>query len=165
MARPSIIPAVLVRLTNYLNNCEEAYLEQPEGQRRATLPVTPDGKINVRALAKAIELKETQEKYLYERAELTQLINLMCEGQGLLPIGSRLTQTASDNAIKERLIAQAKAARDASQAVVEAQAAQQELLDKVGALTVELEHVKAENKRLHAQIDAIHEGIYLKVAP
>jgi len=47
------------------------------------MPSTSDGKVNVRALAQALELKQTQEKYRYERQELTSLINLVAEGQGL----------------------------------------------------------------------------------
>lgn len=50
----------------------------------------------------------TQEKYLCERDELSQLINLIAEGQGLLPIGPRLTQEAVDKALKERMVQQAQ---------------------------------------------------------
>lgn len=56
---------------------QAAFLAMPEAQRAPTLPATPDGKVNVRALAQAIELKQTQEKYLYERQELTSLNNLV----------------------------------------------------------------------------------------
>ena len=129
MARPSVIPAVRERLEQYLNEREAAFLAQPEDERQPTLPGTPDGKVNVRAVAQAIELKQTQEKYLYEREELSSLINLVAEGQGLLPIGARLLQDAGDKAIKERLVRQAQAARSAAQAAIEAQALQGELLE------------------------------------
>lgn len=165
MPRSSVIPKVLSDLTEYLDQLQDRYASQPEHARRPTLPLTPDGKINVRALARAIGLKESQEKYLYERPELTQLINLICDGQEVLLIGSRLSQTAADKAIKERLVRQTRAATDASHAAVEAQGALQEMLARVKDMAIELEAVKAENQRLRAQIDAMQEGIFVTVDP
>lgn len=163
MPRQSIIPKVLADLTEYLDRMQAEYVAQPEHGRLPTLPLTPDGKINVRAVAREISLKESQEKYLYERAELTQLINLICEGQGVLPIGSRLTQTAADALIKERLARQAQAAANASQAAVEAQGALQELVETVSGMAAELESLRAENGRLRAIIEAMQEGIFVRV--
>lgn len=163
MARPSVIPAVRERLEAYLNEREAQFLAQPDGKRGPTLPSTPDGKVNVRAVAQAIELKQTQEKYLYERDELSSLINLVAEGQGLLPIGARLLQDAGDKAIKERLMRQAKAARGAAQAAVEAQAVHAELLDMVRELSADNENLRAENLRLRAQLDAMDQGLHVRV--
>jgi hypothetical protein len=163
MARPSAIPQVRIRLEAYLNEREVAYQAQPAGQRTPTLPATPDGKVNVRAVAQAIDLKVTQEKYLYERDELSQLINLMAEGQGLLPIGARLMQEAGDKALKERMVRQAQSAKAAAQAAVEAHAVHAELLDKLKAAVTDIEMLKAENARLHAQLDAIHTGMFVRV--
>lgn len=163
MARPSVIPQVRVRLEAYLNEREVEYQAQPEEERKPTLPATPDGKVNVRAVALAIDLKLTQEKYLYERDELSQLINLMAEGQGLLPIGSRLMQEAGDKTLKERMARQAQTAKAAAQAAVEAQAVHAELLDKLKAAVADIEVLKAENARLHAQLGAIHAGMFVRV--
>lgn len=163
MARPSVIPQVRVRLEAYLNEREMEFLAQPEEQRTPTLPATPDGKVNVRAVAQAIDLKVTQEKYLYEREELSQLINLMAEGQGLLPIGARLLQEAGDKSLKERMVRQAQTAKADAQAAVEAQAIHAELLDKFNALVTDFEMLKAENARLRAQLDAIHTGMFVRV--
>lgn len=163
MGRPSVIPQVRERLEAYLNERELEFLSQPEAVRSPTLPATPDGKVNVRAVAQAIDLKVTQEKYLYERDELSQLINLMAEGQGLLPIGARLVQEAGDKALKERMVRQAQTAKAAAQAAVEAQAVHAELLDKLQAAVADIEALKAENARLHAQLDAIHAGIFVRV--
>lgn len=163
MARPSVIPQVRERLEAYLNEREVAYQAQPDQQRTPTLPATPDGKVNVRAVAEAVGLKPTQEKYLYERDELTQLINLMAEGQGLLPIGSRLLQKAGDKALKERMARQAQTAKAAAQAAVEAQAVHAELLDKLKSAVADIETLKAENARLRAQLDAIHSGMFVRV--
>lgn len=163
MPRPSVIPAVRERLEAYLNDCEAQFLAQSENERTPTLPATPDGKVNVRAVAQAIELKQTQEKYLYEREELSSLINLVAEGQGLLPIGARLLQDAGDKAIKERLVKQAQSARAAAQAAVEAQAVHSELLEKVRELAADNEALRAENLRLRAQLDAMDQGLHVRV--
>lgn len=163
MARPSVIPAVRQRLEAYLEQRESAFLVQPEGARSATLPSTGDGKVNVRAVAQAIDLKPTQEKYLYEREELTSLINLVAEGQGLLPIGSRLVQDASDKAIKERLARQAQTSRADAQAAVEATAVQDELLERVRELSLDNELLSAENLRLRAMLDAMDQGLHIRV--
>jgi hypothetical protein len=163
VARPSVIPAVRERLEAYLNECEAEYLALPEDTRHPTIPATPDGKVNVRALAAAIGLKTTQEKYLYERDELSQLINLMAEGQGLAPIGARLLQTVADKALKERIVRQAQNTKLAEQAAVEAQAAQAELLEQLQSLAAENERLRAHNIRLQAQIDAMHAGIFIRV--
>ena len=162
MARPSVIPEVRARLETYLNDREVEYQAQLN-ERSPTLPATADGKVNVRAVAEAIGLKTTQEKYLYERDDLTQLINLMAEGQGLLPIGSRLLQAAGDKLLKERMGRQAQAAKSAAQAAVEAQAVHAELLEKLNAAVTDIEALKAENARLHAQLDAIHSGMFVRV--
>ena len=163
MARPSVIPTVKATLEEYLERMQSAYMEMPEDKRKATLPFTPDGKINVRLLAQAIGLKQTQEKYLFERQELTSLINMFAEGQDLLPIGSRLVQEASDDALKQRLARQSQAEKASSQAAVEAQAANAELLEKLKEAVMEIETLKAQNIRLHARLDAIQSGMFVGV--
>lgn len=162
MPRPSVIPGIRIRLEEYLDQREAEYLAQGDGAM-PTLPVTPDGKVNVRALAEAIGLKQTQEKYLYERKELTDLINCIAEGQGVLTIGSRVNQTDADKAIKERLIRQAKSVQESSQAAVEAVAAQEELLERIRTLSAELEASKAEVGRLRARLQAVENGIWVAV--
>ena len=117
----------------------------------------------MRALAQAIDLKQTQEKYLFERAELTSLINLVAEGQGLRPIGSRLLVDASDQALKDRLVRQAKTSKANAQAAVEAQSSTTELLEKLREAVLDNESLKAENIRLKAQLDMIHSGMMVEV--
>lgn len=163
MPRPSVIPGIKARLEEYLDQKEAEYLAQDDLNRQPTLPCTPDGKINVRAVATAIDLTVNQEKYLFERKELTDLINCIAEGQELLSIGSRLHQSASDKAIKARLTMQAKSAQEDSQAAVEAVSAQQELLSRIAQLSTELEETKAENVRLRAQLDAVREGLWVSI--
>ena len=163
MPRPSVIPTVKAALEDYLERMQAAYLAMPEEQRTPTLPATTDGKVNVRALAQALALKQTQEKYLYERPELTSLINLVAEGQGLMPIGSRLLVDASDKTLKERLVRQAQSAKANAQAAVEAQSATAELLEKLKEAVLEIETLKAQNMRLKAQLDMIHSGMMVGV--
>lgn len=158
MPRPSVIPAVLQRLEQYLEAREAEYLAQPESDRTPTLPATGDGKVNVRQLAAAIGLKQTQEKYLFERAELSSLINLMAEGQGLAPIGARLLDKAADAAVLDRLARQSQQARLATQAAVEAEAVQAELLQRIGDLEADNQRLHAENMRLRARLDLINAG-------
>jgi hypothetical protein len=164
MARPSIIPTVKAALEDYLERMQATYLVAPEAQRTPTLPATPDGKVNVRALAQAIDLKQTQEKYLYERQELTSLINLVAEGQGLAPIGSRLLVDVADKALKDRMVRTAQSAKASAQAAVEAQSATAELLEKLREVVLENESLKAENMRLIAQLEMIHSGVMVGVA-
>lgn len=163
MPRPSVIPTVKAALEDYLERMQVAFLALPEEQRAPTLPATADGKVNVRAVAQAIELKQTQEKYLFERQELTSLINLVAEGQGLLPIGSRLLVDASDKVLKERLVRQAQSVKAIAQAAVEAQSATGELLEKLKDAVLEIESLRAENMRLKAQLDLIHSGLMVGI--
>lgn len=163
MPRPSVIPTVKAALETYLERMQVVFLSMPEAQRVPTLPSTTDGKINVRALAQAIDLKQTQEKYLYERPELTSLINLVAEGQGLLPIGSRLLLDASDKALKDRLVRQTQNAKAYAQAAVEAQSSAAELLEKLREVVLENESLRAENMRIKAQLDMIHSGMLVRV--
>lgn len=164
MPRPSVIPSIREKLEAYLNECESQYQQMPEGSRVPTIPATGDGKVNVRQVGQAIDLKVTQEKYLYEREELASLINLMAEGQGLAPIGSRVTQDAADKAVKEKALLQAKNLRAAAQAAVEAQAQQAELLQRIEDLSRELQALTAENTRLRARWDALEAGMYVPEA-
>ena len=163
MARPSVIPGIKARLEEWLDQCEAAFLSQPEATRQPTLPLCPDGKINVRAVAQAIQLKPTQEKYLYEREELTQLINCIAEGQGVLCIGSRTNQTDADKAVKQRLILQSKGMQEASMAAVEAISAREELLGRIQSLSTELAASKAEIERLRARLQAVENGVWVSV--
>ena len=161
MARPSVIPGIKARLESWLDEREAAYLDQPEATRQPTLPMTPDGKVNVLAVAQAIDLMPTQEKYLFERDELTTLINCIAEGQGVLTIGARVNPTNADKQIKHKIIQQAKNAQQATQAATEAVAAQQELLDRIRSLSADLEAAKAEVLRLRTRLQAVEAGVWV----
>lgn len=163
MARQSVIPAVKERLELYLDERQAEYLEQPDGSRTATFPKTPDGKVNVRGIATAIGLRQTQEKYLFEREELSSLINLVAEGQELLPIGSR-TSDVADKAIKERLAQQAKTAKADAQGAVEARARETALVEQLEEAQSTIASLEATVMRLQAQLDMVHAGLMVRVA-
>lgn len=163
MPRPSVIPGIKARLEAWLDERESAYLSQSEATRQPTLPITPDGKVNVSAVAKAIQLTEGQVKYLHERDELKALINCIAEGQGILSIGSRVSQSQADKLIKQKIIKHAKNAQEATQAATEAVAANLELLDRIRSLSSELEAEKAEVLRLRTRLQAIEVGMWVTV--
>jgi len=162
MPRPSIIPSVRAKLEHYLEELEAKFQAQPEWERKPTLPSTNDGKVNVSAIAAGIQLRQTQVKYLFEREELSSLINLVAEGQGLLPIGAR-NLDAIDKAVRTRMAQQAKYARVDAQAAIEAKAAEKSLLEDLAAAVTEIEALKAENMRLRSQLEMIHAGILVRV--
>lgn len=162
MPRPSVIPAVKERLEHYLELIETQYLAQPGADRKATLPYTGDFKANVRAIAKAIELRETQEKYLYEREELRTLIDMVAEGQGLQPIGAR-TQEHADQAIKQRMALQAKSAQVDAQAAVEAEARVEALAEELRQAQQTIVEQQSEIMRLRTQLDMVQSGMFVVV--
>lgn len=163
MARPSVIPAVRERLELYLNDRQSEYLASPLDSRTATLPQTSDGKVNVRAVAAAIDLRQTQEKYLFERDELSSLINLVAEGQGLLPIGSRNSDVA-DKAISDRLARQAKTAKADAQGAVEARARETALVEQLEQANSAIARLEGTVMRLQAQLDMVNAGLMVRIA-
>lgn len=163
MPRQSVIPAVKERLELYLDERQAEYLKLPEQSRTATLPRTLDGKVNVRGIATAIGLRQTQEKYLFSREELSSLINLVAEGQELLPIGSR-TSDVADKAIKERLVHQAKTAKADAQGAVEARARETALVEQLEEAQLTIASLEAKVMRLQAQLDMVHAGLLVRVA-
>lgn len=162
MPRPSVIPAVKERLELYLDQLDAQYQALPEDTREPTLPHTTDFKANVRAIGRAIQLRQTQEKYLYERDELRSLIDMVAEGQGLQPIGARLLEH-TDKAFKERLALQQQSAKVDAQAAVEARAREEALADELRQAQQAIEDLRAENMRLRAQLDMVQSGVLVRV--
>lgn len=162
MARPTVIPAVRERLELYLDERQAEYLSQPSKDRTATLPQTSDGKVNVRGIATAIGLRQTQEKYLFLHEQLSTLINLVAEGQELLPIGSRTTDLA-DKAIQERLARQAKSAKADAQGAIEARAREAALVEQLEEAHSAIASLEATVMRLQAQLDMVHAGLMVRV--
>lgn len=84
MPRPSVISAVKEHFEDFLEELESLYLAIQE-PRTVTWPAMSDGKVKLRGIATAFGLKQAHEKYLYELPGLSSLVNLVAEGQGLMP--------------------------------------------------------------------------------
>lgn len=165
MGRPSITAEVKARLDAYLADIDSSFRAQNSGAQTPTLPLTNDGKVNVRAVAQAVELRQTQEKYLYERDELRDLINAVAAHQGVAPIGFRLTPKTQVPPSIALLEQRAREGAAAAKAAVEAHAVQAELLQQLQHASAEVQTLRAENLRLRSELDAIHSGIFLGVLP
>ncbi len=160
MPRPSSVVANWKpKLEAWLNEQEEAYRAQWEGQRRATLPSTSDGMVNVTSVAKALNCPKA---YLYDYPELQSLVDLFAEGQGLLPCGAR-TQGMADQVVKDRVVAIAKTAKADAQAAVESRAALQAALARIAAQEREMVSLRLQVQSLEEQLYLIHQGIAVRV--
>jgi uncharacterized coiled-coil protein SlyX len=78
-------------------------VDLPGGERRPTLPVTPDGKVNVRAVAVGAGIDLAREQHLFKRPELRSAINAVAIEQGLKPIGSRQPREDFEKEIAARM--------------------------------------------------------------
>nr|WP_287410220.1 hypothetical protein [Pseudodesulfovibrio sp.] len=99
----NITPEILAKLEPYLEQLDASWDAQSESLRQPTLPITPDGKVNVRAIAKAIGLRQSQEQHFYRKPELATPVNALCLVQGVKSIGSRVLADQSDKAAADRL--------------------------------------------------------------
>ena len=97
---------ILAILEPYLEAHLARFEAQPE-PRMPSLPTTPDGKVNVRALVRDAGLKATHEQHFYRSVELARILNAAAEAQGLGGVGSRAQQNAEDD-VAVRAIARAR---------------------------------------------------------
>lgn len=86
MANRSIVPEILAVLEPWLDarEAEWRHLGTP------TLPLTRDGKVNVRAITVSLGLKESQEQHFFRHAALHDAVNRVAFAQGIKPIKSRV---------------------------------------------------------------------------
>jgi hypothetical protein len=103
VGRPSIIPELKAKLEAWLDARMAQWEAQAAGHGAPTLPVTEDGKVNVRALTLALGLRISQEQHFYKHLELRNAVNAVAEAQGLKPIGSRAGSEAEDKALTARI--------------------------------------------------------------
>lgn len=96
----SILPELLRDLELYLDRQATEWQRQPEHDRVPTLPVNPDGKVNVRAIILALGRAQSQEQHLFNKPELKSAINAVAIEQGMKPIGS---QGDVEKAIADRM--------------------------------------------------------------
>lgn len=137
----NVTPEILEKLEPYLEQLDAFWESQPEGLRQPTLPVTVDGKVNVRGIAKAIGLRQSQEQHFFRKPELAAPINSLAQVQGVKLIGSRLLADQHDKAAADRLARTATEKNDLARALAEKEA--------------EIEALREENAMLHARLDQI----------
>jgi uncharacterized coiled-coil protein SlyX len=99
----SLLPHLAEQIELYLEGCVAAWLNQPENARCPTLPVTTDGKVNVRAVAEASGVGAAREQHLFKRQELRAAINAVAIEQGVKPIGSRQPSEDLEKEVAARL--------------------------------------------------------------
>jgi len=146
----NITPEILALLEPYLESLDASWDSQPEGLRQPTLPVTVDGKVNVRAVAKAIGLRQSQEQHFFRKPELATPINALAQIQGVKPIGSRILVDHSDKAAADRLAIVATEKNDLARALAEKEA--------------KIESLREENSMLYALLAQIESaGTALRV--
>lgn len=85
----SILPDLKSALEAYLDERVCTWQRMPEAERVPTLPVTVDGKVNVRGITLALGRPSSQEQHLFKKPELRAAINAVAEEQRLKPIGAR----------------------------------------------------------------------------
>ncbi|MDZ4105692.1 MAG: hypothetical protein U1D41_05935 [Nitrosomonas sp.] len=169
--------AVLDALEPYLRKKHDAFMSTSESEWKPTLPCKQEGSgfsVNARQIAKDIETDlfprkwETIENYLKNRHSLKAAINLIAQAQGLQQIGERginLPGASGRNVtqVELRLI---KARRDASssrQSAANNALLIQGLQAEIATLEEKLRKVESENRRLHAELDAIRSGHFFNL--
>jgi hypothetical protein len=119
MSPAPIAPEILAVLEPHLEKLDAAWSAQPDGDREATLPVTGDGKVNVRQLVRDIGLRETLEQHFYRKPELAGPVNALAQVQGVKPIGSRMLDDVADAGVRKRLGRDAETISDLRRALAE----------------------------------------------
>ncbi len=103
MSARSVVPAILRVLEPYLEQLDSAWADQPQRDRRPTLPLTTSGKINVRQLVRNLGLPQNQEQHFYEKPELAGPINAIARVQGVKLIGSTALSDIADAGLRRRI--------------------------------------------------------------
>ena len=81
MPARSIIPEILAKLEPYLELLDRQWESQGEGCRTPTLP-HDKGQVNVRAITKALGLRQSQEQHFFKKRELALAINELARSKG-----------------------------------------------------------------------------------
>ena len=110
MARPSKLSELEALVLERLADLDEEFERQDAAERSPTLPLTHDGKVNVRAFTVDIcRLPRSAEQHFYKKRLLASLVNAVAMRQGVKPIGAR--RALSDVAVREHM-AQIKGGMD-----------------------------------------------------
>lgn len=139
----SVVPSILGKLEPHLERLELAWSAQPASDRAPTLPLTSEGKVNVRQLVRDLGLRETLEQHFFRKPELAGPVNALARVQGVKLIGSRLLDDAADAGVRKWLGRDADTISDLRRALAERE-----------ALVVSL---REENARLKARLNLVEE--------
>lgn len=139
----SVVPLILEKLEPHLERLELAWSAQPKADRAPTLPLTSEGKVNVRQLVRDLGLRETLEQHFFRKPELAGPVNALAKVQGVKPIGSRLLEDVTDAGVRKRLGRDADTISELRKALAEREAL-------VGSL-------RDENARLRARLGLVEE--------
>lgn len=151
MSPAPVAPDILRVLEPHLERLDAAWTAQPRDERQPTLPLTPDGKVNVRQLVRDMKLRETLEQHFYRKPELAGPVNALAHVQGVKPIGSRLLDDVADAGVRKRLGRDADTISDLRRALAERE-----------ALVTSL---REENARLKARLNLVEEtGLLFRTA-
>ena len=122
MSGRSVVPTILEALDPYLEKVDREWSLQPEDDRQPTLPVTVDGKVNVRQLVRNLGLSETLEQHFYRKPDLAGPVNALARVQGVKPIGSRALDDAVDAGVSRRMKRQSDEISDLRKMLAEREA-------------------------------------------
>lgn len=134
MSPRSVVPNILERLEPYLERLELAWSAQAENSRRPTLPLTPDGKVNVRQLVRDLGLRETLEQHFFRKPELAGPVNALARVQGVKLIGSRMLDDVADEGVRRMLVRSSQELANLRKALAEREALIQSLRSELGRL-------------------------------
>ena len=137
MPARSIIPEILAKLEPYLELLDRQWESQAEGCRTPTLP-HDKGHVNVRAITKALGLRQSQEQHFFKKRELALAINELAKVQGLRGINSRELQDAEDRTHAERMHKVVQHNTDLSRALAEREAVIERQRREIEALRAQL---------------------------
>jgi|UPI000835CE74 hypothetical protein len=157
MKRSESIKELVDLLRSFLDGKDAEWEQQSAdpSRRRPTLPVTKEGKINVRGLVRelqilgldrGVDVRQSAFQYFYDRSELADEVNVIARVQGVREIGSRSTAQLSKAGSDGKLARANAELKRQSEGHLVSNA-------RVQALEQELAVAKAEIRRLQARID------------
>jgi hypothetical protein len=137
MPTRSIIPEILAKLEPYLELLDRQWESQAEECRTPTLP-QDKGQVNVRAITKAVGLRQSQEQHFFKKPELALAINELARIQGLRGINSRELQDAEDRVHASRMQKAVQHNTDLSRSLAEREAVIERQRREIEALRAQL---------------------------
>lgn len=138
MPAHSIVPEILAKLEPYLEARDREWELLPLEDKHPTLP-NVNGKVNVRAIAIAIGLRQSQEQHFYRHQELADPINVIAKVQGLRGINSRELDDAAERVHAERLNKTERHNTDLSRSLAECVAVRERQRRQIESLQEQLD--------------------------